>query len=189
MDRKIGMDLWIACVCAAIMGIACIYMEEGRERTWVLAVSTGLMLFFILLALAEKKLAEKRMVGSKRKQYSENGGDAGIISEMVLLSEENTELTVWDMYGKVSMVIGRDTGENQVDVDLNTSPYASMVEVEHAVLNFSAGNWYIEDLGSANGISVKKGQDEKIYRLSADTPCRLDAGDTLIIGMNHLLIR
>ena len=50
MDRKIGTDLWISCVCAAIMGIAWIYMEKGMERTWVLTVSIGLMVLFILLA-------------------------------------------------------------------------------------------------------------------------------------------
>lgn len=189
MDRKIGTDLWIACVCAAIMGIAWIYMEEGKERTWVLGISIGLMLVFILLSFAEKKLADRRFPGGMRNKQLMSGGGMGMISELVLLSEEDTELTIWDLYGKIAMVIGRDTGENQVDIDLNTSPYASMVDVEHAVLNYSAGSWYIEDLGSANGISVKKGQDEKTYRLSADTPCRLEAGDTLIIGMNHLLIR
>ena len=115
--------------------------------------------------------------------------DAGTISEMVLFSEEDTELMVWDMYGKVSLVLGRDMGENQVDVDLSQSPYSGMVDVEHAVLNYSGGNWYIEDLGSTNGISIRKAQDGRLYRISANTPCRVESGDVLFVGMNRLMIR
>ena len=64
-----------------------------------------------------------------------------------------------------------------------------MVEIEHAVLNYSSGNWYVEDLGSQNGICIKKAGDGKRYQLLADTPCRLDPGDCLFIGMNRLLLR
>ncbi len=79
--------------------------------------------------------------------------------------------------------------ENQVDIDLGQSAYASMVDIEHAVLNYSAGNWYVEDLGSTNGISVKKAGDGRIYKLSRDTPCRLERGDCLYIGLNRLLLK
>lgn len=115
--------------------------------------------------------------------------ETGMITEAVLLSEEDTELMVWDLYGKTASVIGRDVRENQVDIDLGRSAYASMVDIEHAVLNFSTGSWYVEDLGSVNGISVKKAGDGKNYRLSADTPCRVERGDCLYIGLNRLLLR
>lgn len=188
MDKRTGMDLWIACICAAIAGIAWIYMEEGRYRTWVLAAGTAAAVFFILLALSEKKAGERRLLrgGAEGHMLPE---DAGTISEMVLFSEEDTELMVWDMYGKVSLVIGRDVGENQVDVDLSQSPYSGMVDVEHAVLNYSGGNWYIEDLGSTNGISIRKAQDGRLYRISANTPCRVESGDVLFVGMNRLMVR
>ena len=189
MDRKIGIDLWIACICAAVTGIAWIYMGEGSERTWVLTASGSVMLFFILLAFLEKGIERRKMRRHGTERSFALPAENGSITDLVLLSEEETELMVWDMYGKVSLVIGRDTGENQVDVDLSQSPYSGMVDVEHAVLNFSAGNWYIEDVGSVNGISVRKAQDGKSYRLSADTPCRVESGDILLIGMNRLLIR
>ncbi len=188
MDKRTGMDLWIACICAAIAGIAWIYMEEGRYRTWVLAAGTAAAVFFILLALSEKKAAERRLLRGGVEGHM-LPADAGTISEMVLFSEEDTELMVWDMYGKVSLVIGRDVGENQVDVDLSQSPYSGMVDVEHAVLNYSGGNWYIEDLGSTNGISIRKAQDGRLYRISANTPCRVESGDVLFVGMNRLMIR
>lgn len=129
MDRKIGIDLWIACICAAVIGIAWIYMDEGSERSWVLAAAGAVMLFFLLLAFLEKGMEKRRI----RKHGTERGfalpAENGSITDLVLLSEEETELMVWDMYGKVSLVIGRDTGENQVDVDLSQSPYSGMVDV------------------------------------------------------------
>ena len=115
--------------------------------------------------------------------------ESELITEIVLLSEEDTELMTWDLYGKAAMVIGRDVKENQVDINLGKSSYASMVDIEHAVLNFSSGNWYVEDLGSANGISVKKAEDGRVYKLSSDTSCRLEQKDCLYIGLNRLLLR
>ena len=47
----------------------------------------------------------------------------------------------------------------------------------------------MEDLGRKNGLSVKKGEDGKIYRLSADSLCKLEKGDCLYVGMNRLLLR
>ncbi len=47
----------------------------------------------------------------------------------------------------------------------------------------------MEDLGSKNGIKVKKAMDGKTYQLSADTPCKLECGDVLYVGLNRLLLR
>ena len=188
VGKRIAVDLWIACICAAMAGIAWIYMDEGRERIWVLAGGAAIALFFALLAFSERKAREKRLLqGSMEEQIPL--GDMDNISELALLSEEDTELMVWDMYGKVSLVIGRDVGENQVDVDLSQSSYPGMVDVEHAVLNFSNGNWYIEDVGSNNGISIHKGQANRLYKISANSPCRVESGDILFIGMNRLALR
>ena len=79
--------------------------------------------------------------------------------------------------------------KSEADVDLGQGPYAGMVDPEHAVMNYSSGSWYVEDLGSRNGLSVKKSADGKVYRLSSDTPCRLEKGDCLRVGMNRLLLR
>lgn len=182
MNYRRIIDACIGCICVTIMGIAWIYMENGRERTWILAACGIMLLILLLMELLdrEKKEGKEKAVRTVGKE---------LITELVLLSEEDTELMVWDMYGKTAMVIGRDVGENHVDVDLSISPFGSLVEVEHAVLNFSGDSWYIEDVGSANGISIQKPEDGKIYRLAADTPCRIEAGDGILLGKNHLLVR
>ncbi len=93
------------------------------------------------------------------------------------------------MYGRTSALIGRDVKENEVDIDLGQGPYAGMADIEHAVLNFSAGSWYVEDLGSKNGLRLKKAADGRMYRLSPDLSCKLEKGDCLYVGMNRLLLR
>lgn len=111
------------------------------------------------------------------------------ITELLLLNEEDQPIASWDMYQKTSLVIGKDIRENHVDVNLNQSAYASMIDVEHAVLNYADHNWYIEDLGSKNGIVLLKKMDGRKYKLAADQPCKIDAGDVIIIGLTKLLAR
>ena len=108
------------------------------------------------------------------------------ITKIDLLGENSNVIVSWELFNKTSAVIGKDIGENSVDIDLSQSPYASMVDVEHAVLNYADGCWYVEDLGSQNGISIKKSGDEKKYKLSSAQPCKLDFGDIIFVGLCQL---
>lgn len=183
--KKRGIDLIIAAVCATVLGIVLIYPDQIRGRGIIMAAAVILLILFLVLAVSDTE-ENKHAVGHLRLGLPT---ESELITEIVLLSEEDTELMAWDLYGKMAMVIGRDVRENQVDIDLGKSSYASMVDIEHAVLNYSTGNWYVEDLGSVNGISVKKAEDGRVYKLSADTPCRIDKGDYLYVGLNRLLLR
>ena len=111
-----------------------------------------------------------------------------VIDKVILLSKDGDEVFSWDLYGKTSAVIGKDSGDNLVDIDLSKNPYAAMIDVEHAVLNYTAGNWYVEDLGSRNGLEVQKVGQKKSYKLSSTQPCKLDFGDIISIGMCKLKI-
>lgn len=111
-----------------------------------------------------------------------------IINKISLIDKTGEIVSSWELYGKISMIIGKDIGENFVDVDLSQSPYAAMVDVEHAVLNYSDGDWYIEDLDSKNGVAIKKVGQKKSYKLSATEPCKLDFGDIIFIGNCQLRI-
>lgn len=127
--------------------------------------------------------------------YTSNGGknfsrisNVRTIRRIFLLDKSGGIVTSWELYGKVSMVIGKDIGENFVDIDLSQSPYAAMADVEHAVLNYAEGNWYIEDLESKNGVSVRKSGQSKAYKLSGTEPCKLDFGDIILIGNCQLKV-
>ncbi|MBR5912813.1 MAG: FHA domain-containing protein [Selenomonadaceae bacterium] len=111
-----------------------------------------------------------------------------VISKISLLNKKGEIINSWELYGKTAAVIGKDIGENHVDIDLSENPYASMIDVEHAVLNYADGNWYIEDLDSQNGISIKKIGQDKIYKLSSLQPCKLDFGDIVIVGICQLKV-
>lgn len=111
-----------------------------------------------------------------------------IISKISLIDKTGEIISSWELYGKISMIIGKDIGENFVDIDLSQSPYAAMVDVEHAVLNYSDGDWYIEDLDSKNGVAIKKVGQKKSYKLSATEPCKLDFGDIIFIGNCQLRV-
>ena len=74
----------------------------------------------------------------------------------------------------------------KTDIPLDSN--ARTKDVEHAVLNYSAGSWYVEDLNSKNGVSVQKG-DKRKYKLAPGHPCLLARGDILYIGLVRLMIR
>lgn len=184
MKRRV-IDLIGAIVCLTVIGVVLFYPNQVRESKIIIIIACILLIFFLTLSVRDKE-ERKEAVGRLSMGLP---SESGMITETVLLSEEDTELMAWDLYGKTAMVIGRDVKDNQVDIDLGRSSYASMVDIEHAVLNYSTGNWYVEDLGSTNGISVKKAGDGRVYKLSADTPCRIEMGDCLYIGLNRLLLR
>ncbi len=183
MNRKRAVDLAITFIFATIFIIAFLYPQQIRGRETLMWTGGILAFLFFVTALKDHDAAP---ADAGKNTLS---AEPGTITEVVLLSEEDTELCTWDIYGRTAAVIGRDVKENQVDIDLNAGPYASMVDIEHAVMNFASGSWYVEDLKSRNGIRVKKAEDGKIYQLSADTPCRVERGDILYVGLNRLLLR
>ena len=128
----------------------------------------------------------KMVLGGEGFLGGEKLQDSQRITQVDFLNEEGKVIRTWELYGHVSMLIGRDVGENQVDINLSDSPYASMVDIEHAVLNYADGNWYIEDLGSKNGVLVQKAVDGRRYRLSSDRPCKLVMNDIVRIGLCEL---
>lgn len=109
------------------------------------------------------------------------------LTEVILLNENTERLTSWNIYGKNGLVIGRDIGENQVDINLDQTTYASMIDIEHAVLNFSGNCWYVEDISAKNGVSIQK-TDGKKYKLAYGKPCKLEKGDIIYIALTRLQI-
>lgn len=184
MNRKRAADLSIALVFTAVFLITGLYREQVRESSPVMWGTGIAAVIFFLLAVKDREMA-KQSVGREPMKLT---ADTPVITEVVLLSEEDTELMAWDMYGKISLVIGRDMKDSKADINLCESSFASMVEGEHAVLNYSGESWFVEDLGSANGLSIQK-DDRRIYKLTPDALCKIERGDCLYVGRNRLLFR
>ncbi len=184
MITKRVVDFLLALTGGIIALVGYFYIED--RYYWIIVLGGSLlMLLFLILMVRDSRAGPELQI---RSMDGMGHPPASHLTEIVLLSEEDQPLSSWTLYGKTGMVIGRDSGENQVNINLTNSTYASTVDVEHAVLNYSADNWYVEDLNSKNGVSVQK-SDKRKYKLAAGHPCLLSCGDILYIGLVRLMIR
>lgn len=147
--------------------------------SWFYWVSLTVIIVYLVLFIKKKFFKQGDM------KMNLSAINNKLITELVLLNEKDTPIEYYNMYQKTSLVIGLDIGENNVDVNLINSTYASMIDVEHAVLNYSDGKWYLEDLGSKNGIAVIK-SDGKKYKITSLKPCLVEKGDIIFIGLVKL---
>lgn len=184
MNGKRFIDIMICSLAAAVMILSYMYMEKGNIRHIILGFGGFVFLFFLILAFADSDDAERREPDGRQKQ----GNSKGIYS-LMLLNEDGEEIAEWNIAGKVSLLIGRDSHRENVDINLMNTEFAGMVDRQHAVMNYTAGRWYIEDLDSANGIRIQKRKDGKIYEISKGQPCLVERGDILIIGLTRLAAR
>lgn len=180
MNRKLTLD--IAIVISAITGavLSYAYLQDPMERHISLAVLGVFALIFAVLAVLDAT------EGRRVRRYGMNRRG---MSELQLLGEDSSVTDTWDIYGKTSIVFGRDEGEFQVDVNLKNTDYAGTVDGEHAVMNYSGGSWYIEDLDSENGTRIQRGGEGKMYKVSSREPCRVERGDIIYLGLAPIRIK
>ena len=179
MNRKSTLDLAIAISCVTGIVLSYVYLEKVLEKRISLAVLGMVGLFFLILTITDIVRISRYECHTKIKD----------ISEIVLFGEDNNITDMWDIYGKTSIVFGKDEGENQVDVNLKNTDYAGTVDSEHAVMNYSNGSWYIEDLDSENGTRIQRGGGEKKYKVSSREPCKIEKGDIIYIGLAPIRIQ
>lgn len=174
MNRKITLDITI--IISAITGavLSYTYLQKPMEKYTSLFILTAVIIFFLVMTIRDA------VEGKSFLRYDMKR--AGI-SELLLLGEDNNVIDTWDIYGKTSIVFGRDEGEFQVDVNLKNTDYAGTVDGEHAVMNYSGGGWYIEDLDSENGTRIQRGGEGKMYKVSSREPCRIEQGDVIYLGL------
>ena len=110
------------------------------------------------------------------------------MSELVLLSEEDTVVKTWNILGKNSLVIGKKNKEEDIDIDLSDTYFSGTVSDIHAILNYVDGFWYIEDMQSKNGTQIKGCLENKLYNIK-DGQSKLTKKDYIFIGLNKLQIR
>lgn len=173
-------DWLIALLSLAIFILTIAYWQE---QVWLIIATFIVTILFLVLGFLDRG---KGFIAVKEEIKQ---GAIGQAKQLILLNEENQELTAWDLFGRTSLVIGRDEGENQVDINLGDVTYAGFIEIEHAVLNYAKDHWYIEDLHSENGVKVQKAGDARQYKLATDKPCRLGIGDVIYIAQTRLEMR
>lgn len=169
-------------LCSAALAVYTAVWQDGAWK-WPL-----FLILMIVALLALNDLIDRFVPRNKEKKYGLEDDMDGAVRELILLDENEKPVKSWDMAGKVAMLIGRDNSEEPVDVDLEECEYSSLIDYQHAVLNYCMDSWYIEDLNSHNGIRIRKVTDGVCYRVMKNRPCRLMPGDMIYIANTKLLI-
>ena len=88
------------------------------------------------------------------------------------------------------LVVGRfDPESGPVDIDLSNTPEAGQLSRHHAELYREAdGRWYVKDLGSTNGVFVKR-PDSSLFGPRLTTPTALSPGDEVAFGNARFIFR
>jgi len=115
--------------------------------------------------------------------------DSSAISAIIMLGETGDFIKQWTIGGKTAILIGKNTKNTEVDIDLNDSMYDALIQDEHAVMNFAMGSWYLEGLHTPSSISLKKANDKMRYRLTGNRPCKLEPNDIVYIANTRLLLK
>ncbi len=170
-----------------LCGLAFIYgvVKETKMQGAALAIMSVAMIgvvwaiydFFLL-----GRRREADLVLSEQEVFQSHG-----IQRLLLLDEQGKPVKSWDMQGRISLIIGKAGQNQELDIDLSDCEYSSFIDFQHAVLNFCLDQWYVEDLGSQNGVKVKKVEDGECYKV-IHRPCKVVAGDILYIANTRLLL-
>lgn len=177
---KQALDILIILCGAGVIFL--IFKEIGTWRftpTFYLVIVIGMaMAIYDLFRLSSRKNTEEIMPKEERAQG---------IQRLILLDEAGKPIKAWDLQGKVSLIIGKAGQDQELDIDLSDCEYSSFIDFQHAVLNYCLDQWYVEDLGSQNGVKVRKAEDGECYRV-IHRPCKVEAGDILYIANTKLLL-
>lgn len=175
MNQRFCLDIFGILTIIAAVFIAVFYGEAWAWR-YALYVSAGLCLvMLIVFSFYDYGSVERR------------DEDNDEVSELTLLSEENSPVKSWELRGKVSLLIGKGSDEEDVDIDLSDTVFSGTVSEVHAILNYTDKSWYIEDNQSKNGTHIQ-GNDGKLYNIK-DGQSKLRKNDYIYIGLNKLQIR
>ena len=164
-------------------GAAWLLYRSRPEWSWLSGIFIGLVLCMVGAA------ADLGIQCLKKKGPPMPPSRAMGISRLILLDEQDKPARHWELTGRTCAVIGRrdEDQEEEVDIDLGDCEYGAFIDPCHGILNFCMDSWYVEDLGSKNGVMVRKVEDGVCYKV-LNRPCRLSAGDILYIANTRLLL-
>ena len=191
MKKIKAIDLIISSTAIAVVCIAFLYIYNLKLKMFILVLNFIIAITFLYLAMFKDTEENEYIIKSNKIRTHFNILNS--LSRINLLNEQDNIIKSWDLYGKTALIIGKDR-KNQynkvtlVDINLNDCAYATLIDVEHAVLNYSNGCWYIEDLHSKNGVSIQKKMENKKYKLSPVEPYKLEKGDTIYLGLTKLQV-
>lgn len=182
-------------------------MVKSKKSAWIIYVElmiymllAGLVVYVLLrpvhyaaqmstIVVAAVIMLSLIWTGGESRTIKGRSGNGREISKIVLLDDDGERVKEWLIQGETSILIGRNSEQGEVDIDLRDCEYALLVSPEHAVLNCADGQWYIEDVESYSGTGIRKAGRSDANRLIAEEPVRVGAGDMIFIANTRLLVK
>lgn len=134
----------------------------------------------------ESPLDRRPMSAEKKERHEQSKVPA---KKIVLLNEEGQTLLEWSLQNKTSLIIGKSSEKEPVDIDLSGSAVAQMISKQHAVLNYTDNGWYVDDIDSKNGTRVKKATQNAIMDVKLVGAIEVEVGDIIYIANTLLQIQ
>ncbi len=111
------------------------------------------------------------------------------IKEIILKNDEGYDIQKWEIGRKKTLIIGKSTARNDVDIDVSIEGYSNLVSRVHGSLNKIDGIWYYEDLGSQNGSGLEKKEDKRKTRLERNKAIKVESGDIIYLPVTKILLK
>ncbi|MCE5170366.1 FHA domain-containing protein [Paenibacillus profundus] len=170
----IVIDLLIAVIAAAALFYVYVWNIDP-----VLKVTVGVLLAAAVVIYAVRRVRSRTLLQE----------EGATIAKLVLLNEEGESVKEWYIHGETSLLIGKNSAQSEVDIDLSDSEYASLISKHHAVMNYASGNWFVEDLDSHNGVGIRQAGSRTASRLEVEEPYRIESGDIICIANTRILAK
>ena len=188
-----------------IVVITFIYMHMNAYSTKSLYAAififTGITLYMLLVErFIEKTEIETEIKDMKVEREKEHNVFLDRVQEIeqvkknrlesiILKDEDGYDRKVWRIGRATSMLLGKKTPRNKVDVDLGESVYSNLVSRAHGVLNLVNDSWYYEDLGSRNGSGLERKRDGRKIKLKSNMPVKVETGDIIYLATTKVLLK
>ncbi len=179
MNRRHFLHYSIVVILLFLLAVCIYFLYFINTDITIRAVGTAAMILLFLLWF----YYERKNTQQQNTLYQSN------IKKFVLITRDGEKEKEWYCEGVNSFLIGKSTMNNEVDIDLADTYYTEYISPNHAVLNYTEGYWYIEDLNSKNGVGIKKRGEEYAFRLKPMTSYKIDEGDVIYISKAKLFVR
>ena len=111
------------------------------------------------------------------------------LENIILKNCDDYDIKVWKIGRATSLLLGKKTPRNKVDIDVGEAVYGNLVSRAHGILNRVNGLWYYEDLGSQNGSGIERIRDKRKVKLKKNTPVKVESGDIIYLATTKLLLK
>lgn len=111
------------------------------------------------------------------------------IEHIFLKDSEDYDMKIWKIGRATSLLIGKQSPRNRVDIDVSEGIYSNLVSRAHGILNRVNGIWYYEDLGSQNGSGIERSLDKRKIKLKKNVPVKVESGDIIYLATTKILLK